>query len=62
MYFGAGRKQQAEEPVKEPAGSKDRKRASAGKIHREKKTTTPQHHREEEHSEQAHSGEVAIKK
>eukprot|EP00972_Heterocapsa_arctica_P000382 55219-Heterocapsa_arctica.AAC.1 len=45
MYFGAGRKQQAEEQAIEPAGSNERKRASAGKIHREQKKSTPQHRR-----------------
>eukprot|EP00972_Heterocapsa_arctica_P063958 9435732-Heterocapsa_arctica.AAC.1 len=43
MYFGAGRKQQAEERAMEPAGSNERKRASAGEINREQNKSTPQH-------------------
>ena len=35
MYFGAGRKQQADEQAMETTGSNERKRASAGEIHRE---------------------------
>eukprot|EP00972_Heterocapsa_arctica_P035566 5234045-Heterocapsa_arctica.AAC.1 len=37
MYFGAGRKQQAVGQAVEPVGSNERKRASAGEIHREQK-------------------------
>eukprot|EP00972_Heterocapsa_arctica_P071453 10555973-Heterocapsa_arctica.AAC.1 len=48
MFFGPGRKQKAEEPAKEPAGSSGRKRTGVDDIHRENKKASPQDRKEEE--------------